>query len=76
MLAKEIAIAERLAPTLQGVETINLDDYSVDPMEYAALEWTLDKLSCYCEAKRKSMQLRIAGDIECAGMGTADGFHL
>ncbi len=66
MTQREIDVAEERAPELAGFDVPNLDDLSTDPMDYAAIERTLDKLALYCEHKRRAMQLRAAGDIPAA----------
>ena len=66
MTQREIDVAEERAPELAGFDVPNLDDMSVDPMDYAAMERTLDKLSLYCEQKRRAMQYRLGGDVPVA----------
>ncbi len=66
MTQREIDVAEERAPELAGFDVPNLDDLSTDPMDYAAMERTLDKLALYCEHKRRAMQLRAGGDIPAA----------
>jgi hypothetical protein len=66
MTQAEISAAEELACELAGFDVPNLDDLSTDPRDYAAMERTLDKLSLYCEHKRRSMELRLQGDVDAA----------
>ena len=66
MTSAEMQRADELMPELQGIEVPNLDDYSVDPMDWAALERLFDLLSLYCSQKRAAMQYRLKGDCEVA----------
>ncbi len=66
MTSAEMQRAEELMPELRGIDVPNLDDHSVDPMDYAALERLYDYLALYCHDKRKAMEYRLAGDMECA----------
>ena len=66
MTRDEISEAEARIHTLPPFDVPNLDAYSVDPMDYAALEKLFDKLVLYCEQKRLAMKYRLKGEVNIA----------
>ncbi len=67
MLKSEVEAAEKLAAKMpEPFEVPNLDCFSIDPLDMAALGRTFDKLSRYCHHKRLSMQFRLKGQVSKA----------